>query len=82
MGSHSPLYLKAVKRAHFGSALTGATTELTNSNSKKNKQKTHYSLLRKKPRNSFYSFIAFLHLKFRKRGTQPQQIIQKITKIN
>ena len=50
IGSPSSSYLKAVKGAHIGSALTGATSELTNSNSKKNSQKTPFSLLRKHPR--------------------------------
>ena len=48
ISSPSSLYFKAVKGAHLGSALTGATSELTNSNRKKSSHKTHYSLLRKK----------------------------------
>ena len=32
ISSPSSLYFKAVKGAHIGSALTGATSELTNSN--------------------------------------------------
>ena len=36
ISSPSSLYFKAVKGAHIGSALTGATSELTNSNRKKN----------------------------------------------
>ena len=47
ISSPSSLYFKAVKRAHLGSALTGVTSKLTNSNRKKNSHKTHYSLLRK-----------------------------------
>ena len=43
----SSLYLKAVKGAHIGSALTGATSELRNSNRKNNSHKTLCSLLRK-----------------------------------
>ena len=35
ISSPSSSYLKAVKGAHLGSALTGATSELTNSNRKK-----------------------------------------------
>ena len=35
ISSPSSLFLKAVKGAHIGSALTGATSELTNSNHKK-----------------------------------------------
>ena len=75
--SPSSLYLKAVKAP----ALTGVTSELSNSNRKKNPQKTHYSLSRKKLRTSLYNFIIFLHLKFRKRGTQSHKILQKITKV-
>ena len=76
------LYLKAVKGAPLGSALAGATSELTNSNRKKNPHKTHYSLLRKRLRASIYNFILFSLIKFRKRERQPQQIIKKIkTKI-
>ena len=40
ISSPSSLYFKTVKRAHNGSALTGATSELTNSNRKKNSHKT------------------------------------------
>ena len=43
ISSSSSLYLKAVKGAHNASALTSATSELTNSNHKKNLSKTHYS---------------------------------------
>ena len=73
------LYHKAVKGAHFGSALTGTTSEITNYNRKKKSRKTHYSLLRKKLRTSLYNFMFILHLKFKKRVTQTQQIVQKIT---
>ena len=59
ISSPSSLYFKAVKGAHLGSALTGATSEFTNSNHKKNSHKTHYSLLRKKHRNSLYSSLFF-----------------------
>ena len=55
----SSLYLKSVKAAHIGSALTGATRELTNFNRKKNSHKTHYSLLRKKLRTRLQSFLLF-----------------------
>ena len=71
ISSPSSLYLTTVKGAHIGSALTGATSELTNSNHKKNSHKTHYSHLRKKIRNRLYNFLIFLH--FKKRATQPQQ---------
>ena len=60
ISSPSSLYLKAVKGAHIGSALTGATSELTNSKRKKNSLKTHYSLLRKKLRTRLHSFLLFL----------------------
>ena len=57
ISSSSFLYLKVVKRDHLGSALTGATSELSNSNRKKNSHERHYSLLRKKFRNKLYNFI-------------------------
>ena len=69
----SSLYFKAVKGTHIGSALTGATSELTNSNRKRNSHKTPFSLLRKKLRTRLHSFLLFIYLKFKKRGTQPQQ---------
>ena len=47
ISSSNSICLKAVKGAHPGSALTGATSELKNSNRKKSSIKTHYSLLRK-----------------------------------
>ena len=50
ISSRSSIYLKAVKGAHIGSALTGAASELTNSNRKKNSYKTPFFLLRKKPK--------------------------------
>ena len=53
ISSPSSLYLKALKRDLNWSALTGATSELTNSNRKKNSHKAHYSLLSKKPRSIF-----------------------------
>ena len=46
ISSPSSLYFKAVKGAHNGSALTGSTSELTNSNRKKNSHKTPFSLLK------------------------------------
>ena len=61
ISSPNSLHLKSLKRAHPGSALTGATSELTNSKRKKNSHKTHYSLLRKKLRNSLYNLLIFLH---------------------
>ena len=60
ISSSSSLYFKAVKGAHLGCALTGATSELTNSRSKKNSHKTPFSLLRKKFRIRIHSFILFL----------------------
>ena len=66
--SPSSLYFKAVKGDHLGFALTGATSELRNYNRKKNSHKTHYSLLRKKLRNSLYNLLIFLQLKLRKTG--------------
>ena len=58
------LYFKAVIGAHIGSALTGATSELTNSNRKKMSYKKPFSLLRKKLRPRLHSFLLFIHLKF------------------
>ena len=47
ISSPSSLYLKAVKGAHNGSALTGATSELTISNRKTLTQNTLFSLEKK-----------------------------------
>ena len=69
ISSPSSLYFKAVKGAHIGSALTGATSELTNSNRKKNSHKTHFSLLRKKLRTRLHSFLLFIYFKFKKKGS-------------
>ena len=44
ISSPSSFYVKAVKRAHTGSALTGATSKFTNSNRKKISHKTPFSL--------------------------------------
>ena len=57
ISSPTSLYLKAVKGAQIGSALTGATSQLANSNRKKNSHKTHYSLLRRKLRTRLHSFL-------------------------
>ena len=46
ISSSRSICLKAVKGAQPGSALTGATSKLTNSYRKKISHKTHYSLLR------------------------------------
>ena len=74
ISSSSPLYLKAVKGAHIGSGLTGATSELTNSNRKKNSQKTPFSLLRKQLRTRLLSFLLLISIKFKKKGnTTPQK---------
>ena len=51
ISSPSSLYFKAVKRAPIGSALTGVTSNLTNSNPKKNSNKTRFSLSRKETLN-------------------------------
>ena len=84
ISSPSSLYLKAVKRAHIASALTGATSQLTNSNRKENSHKTHFSLLRRKLRTRLHSFLLYVYLKFRKRGNTPpikdRQIISKYKK--
>ena len=57
VSSPNSLYPKVVKRAHFGSALTGATNEFTTSNRKKNSYKTHLNFLifslKEKRRDSF-----------------------------
>ena len=60
LSDSSSSYLKAVKGAHLGSALTVATSELTNSNRKKNLHKTPFSLLRKKLRTRLHNFLLFL----------------------
>ena len=72
ISSPNPLYFEAVKRAHFGSALTGVTSELTNYNRKENSHKTNYSLLRKIHRASSHNFMLFLLIKFIKWGTESQ----------
>ena len=59
ISSPSSLCFKAVKGAHIGSDLTGATSELTNSNRKKNTHKTPFSLLE---RNLELDYIAFFSL--------------------
>ena len=68
ISSPSSLYFKAVKGAHIGSALTGATSELTNSNRKMNLHKTPFSLLRKKLRTRLHSFLLFIYSKLKKKG--------------
>ena len=73
ISSPSSLYFKAVKGAHIGSAITGATSELTNSNRKKNSHKIPFSLLRKKLRTRLLSFLLFIYLKFKKKGNTAQQ---------
>ena len=65
ISSSNSLYLKAVKRALNVSTLTGATSELTNSNRKKNSHKTHYSL-EKKLRSNLYNFKLKTHLNSKK----------------
>ena len=66
----------AVKGAQNWSASNCATSELLNSNSKKNSYETHCSLLRRRLRASLYNLILFLHIRFRKRETVSQQIIK------
>ena len=68
ISSPSSLYFKAVKGALSGSALTVATSELTNSNRKKNSQKTPFSQLRKKLRIRLHRFLLFIYLNFKKKG--------------
>ena len=68
ISSPSSLSFKAVKGVRIGTALTGATSELTNPNRKKNSHKAHYFLLRTKLRNRLHSFLPFLYPKFRKKG--------------
>ena len=72
ISSSNSSYLKAVKGAHLGSALTGATSELTNSNRKKNSHKTPTSLLRRKLRNRLHSLVLFLYIKLKKKGNTLQ----------
>ena len=67
----SSLYFKAVKGSHLGSALTGATSELTNSNRKKNSHKTPFFLLIKKLRTRLHSFLIIIYIKLRKKGNTP-----------
>ena len=69
--SPSSLYLKAVKGAHIGSVLTGETSELTNSNRRKNSHKTHYSLLRRKLRTRLHSILLSVYLKLRIKWNTP-----------
>ena len=63
ISSPSSLYLNAVKGAHLGSDLNGATSELKNSNRKDNSHKTPFSLLRKKLRTRLHRFFALYLLK-------------------
>ena len=62
ISSPSSLYFKAVKGAHIGSALTCATSDITNSNRKMNSHKTHFSLLRKKSRTKLHGLLLFIYL--------------------
>ena len=68
ISSPRSLYFKAVKGAHIGSALTGATSDITNSNRTKNSHRTPLSLLRKKSRTRLHRFLVFKYLKFKKKG--------------
>ena len=47
ISSYNSLYLKAVKRALKGSALTGSTSRLSNSNRKENSHKIKFFLLQR-----------------------------------
>ena len=86
ISSPCSIYLKAVRRAHIRSALTGATSELTNSNRKMNSHKTHFSLLKKQFRTRLRSFLLSISIKLKKRGkttpTKQKLLIfkQEITK--
>ena len=74
ISSPSSLYFKAVKEAQIGSALTGATSELKNSDRKKNSHKTAFSILRKKSRTRLHSLLLIFYLKFKEKGEhKPQQ---------
>ena len=74
--SPSSLYLKAVKGTHIGFALTGATSELTNSNRKKNSHKTPFFLQRKHFRFRVHNFLSLISTKFKKKGnTTPKKQI-------
>ena len=68
ISSSSSLCFKAEKSAHIRSALTGANSELTNSNRKKNSHKTLFSLLRKKFRTRLYKLLVFIYFKLKKKG--------------
>ena len=68
ISSPSSLYLKAGKGAHIGSALICATSELTNSNRKKNSHKTPFSLLRKQFGLKLHSFLSLFSNKLKKKG--------------
>ena len=61
ISSPSSLYFNIVKVAHIGSALSGATSELTNSNRKKNSHKTTFSLLRRKFATRLHCFLLFIY---------------------
>ena len=56
ISSPNSLYPKSIKRAHLGSALTGATSELTNSNRKKHSHKTQQILLKRNLELAFKLF--------------------------
>ena len=64
------MYFKAVKGAHMGSALTVATSELTNSNRKKDSHKTQVLFLKEKLRASFYTLIIMYKLNLKEKGNQ------------
>ena len=69
ISSPSSLYLTTVKGAHIGSALTGATSGLTNSNRKKElTQKTLFSFEKKTFKTRLHSFLLYIYIKFKKKG--------------
>ena len=69
ISSPSSLHFKAVKGANIGSALTGATSEITNSNRKQNSHKTPpRCLLRTRNLEQDYTFSLFVYLKLKKKG--------------
>ena len=66
--SSSSLYLKAVKGAPIQYALIGATSELTNSNRKKNSQKAQPFLLKRNLDLAFIPLNPYIYLNLAKKG--------------
>ena len=71
----SSIYLRAVKGAHIRSALTGANSEFTNSNRKKNSHKTPFSLLKKPFTTRLLSFLFFHSIQFKQNPNKNKLII-------